>query len=126
MAKPNRTISIEYNKSSIYRAIHADGFVGGPTSFGLMSISVYSEYSGFPKEQKLEINDENVLQKEIYGQTDSIERLVESTLIISPVVTVSLMLWLNDNIKLMREKNILSDDAFKQITAAHEASRAGQ
>ena len=97
-------IDFHYEKSNLFRVVHVDGALGGPTPQGKILVSVYSERLPLPKVITQELKPDGSLG----GETDRVSRggifrEVEVALMMDRNVAESIREWLGDKIRELDE-----------------------
>lgn len=92
-------VTIHYLKSNLFRTVHCDGAIGGPTPQGNISMGIFSERGPIPLQIKHQIKPDRTLGDEIERSgRDGMVREVETEVILSLYVATKLRDWLTDNI----------------------------
>jgi hypothetical protein len=53
----HQRVEVNYQKSGLFRVVHADGFWGGPTPKGNIHFACYSERPAIPRRTTFEVKD---------------------------------------------------------------------
>jgi hypothetical protein len=108
--KGKRAVKFHFIKSTYFRVIHTDGFFGGVTPQGGFHIGVYSERSPFPDLVINEIDENGLMQGELsrVGR-EGVVRELEADLAMDIPTALSLLQWLQSNLKALRQVQGMPD-----------------
>jgi len=98
-------VTFHYIKSNYFRVIHGDGAMGGLTPRGELFFSIFNERAPLP-DVTVQAVENGQLGKEIIEQrkgSDGIVRELEVGIVMDSNVAKSLVLWLNERIKVAEE-----------------------
>ena len=96
-----KRVAFDYIKSQQFRAIRADGAIGGITPSGQIHFALYSERHPIPRRLVYEIGENDQLGSPIDSETivrDSIVREMEVDIFLTLPVAISLHQWLGGKI----------------------------
>jgi hypothetical protein len=102
---PN-TVPFHYIKSNLFRVLHADGIVGGPTPNGLIFLGFYSERAAIPQITVHEITEGGQVGAERPDERVSkkgIVREVEIGATMSVETATSVITWLQEKVDLIQK-----------------------
>jgi hypothetical protein len=95
-------VQFHYIKSPLYRTVHVDGMIGGPTPVSTLAVGLYSERLLYPDQMVYEVLPEGGLGNEIVEERitrEGIGREIEVSLVMSLPTARKLAQWLVRNIK---------------------------
>lgn len=98
---PSKRVAFDYIKSQQFRAIRADGAIGGITPGGGIHFAFYSERHPIPRRLVYEVGEDGQLGSMIGSETiarDAIVREMEVDIFLNIQVTKSLHQWLGERI----------------------------
>ncbi len=104
----NSTIAFDYVKNSQFRAIHADGLIGGVTPNGHVHVAFFSERPAIPRRVVQAIGTDGSLGSELLDQREtrnSIIREMDVDIFMSPDVAKSMHEWLGERIKELEQRD---------------------
>ena len=99
-------IAIDYIKSPHFRAIRADGAIGGITPNGFIHFSLYSERQAIPRQIVHSINDDGSLgpiKDELTISRGSIVREMDADIFVTLDTAKSLHAWLGEKITTLQK-----------------------
>ena len=94
-------LKFDYIKSNVFRVIHADGVIGGPTPRLSIHMDFWSERFPIPQQTVHEVNPDGGLGEELKEERQSrkaIVREVEIGVVMDLDTAKSFREWLNDKI----------------------------
>jgi len=98
--KPTR-IKFHYIKSSQFRVVHVDGFIGGPTPRLDLHVAIFSERAAIPQQIEHVVKEDGSLGEEIAANRigkDGIVREVEFDAVMDLDVAKAFQKWLGEQI----------------------------
>ena len=105
-SKENRKrIKLNYIKGSLFRVIHSDGVIGGPSPNGRgIHMSLWSERAPIPLQVIHELDDQGHMGKEVERvQRDGIVREVEVDIVITLDTAEAMANWLNNQVASLKK-----------------------
>lgn len=101
-------INFHYQKSPLYRAIHCDGFIGGRTPRGYMSVSFFNERAAIPRNSLRRVisSDEKTFTagpEEVVESLSGLVRHVETTLFMDINAAREFHVWFGENLTKLEE-----------------------
>jgi len=99
-----KRVAFDYIKSQQFRAIRADGAIGGITPSGMIHFALYSERHPIPRRLVHEVGTDGELGPSIDSETiarDAIVREMEVDIFLTPPVAKSLHKWLGEKISVL-------------------------
>lgn len=101
-------INFHYQKSPLYRAIHCDGFYGGSTPRGYVSVSFFNERPAIPRHSVRRIisSDEKTFTagpEEVVESLNGVVRHVETTLFMDLNAAREFYDWFGDNLSKLEQ-----------------------
>lgn len=107
--QPPTQLSFHYIKSSQFRVVHSDGFIGGITPRGLLHVAIYSERASIPQLVVHDVvTDGNAATLGAEAQRlgkDGYTRELEVDLMMDEPVVRALHEWLSQRLKEFDEIN---------------------
>lgn len=108
-------LEFNYQKSPHYRAIHVDGFYGGPTPRGLMCVSFFNERQVIPRRvQRRIISESDGLvvagQEEVVESLDGILRHLETTVFMDVNAARDFFTWFEGHLRTLEENAGVPED----------------
>ncbi|MGB0036504.1 MAG: hypothetical protein WBP79_13625 [Candidatus Acidiferrales bacterium] len=100
------SITFHYIKSNFFRVVHADGAMGGFTPRGQIFFSLYSERAPLPDVTVQNVENNGQLGNEIIEQrkgSEGILRELEVGVVMDVQVAQSLVVWLQERIKIAEQ-----------------------
>ncbi len=97
----SQRVAFDYLKSPQFRAIRADGAIGGVTPSGSIHFALYSERHPIPRRLVFEMGEDGQLGPPIEAETitrDAIVREMEVDIFLALPVAKSIHQWLGDKI----------------------------
>ncbi len=99
-----KSIKFNYIKSPMFRVVHVDGIVGGPSPQGNIRFALYSERFAIPQQTEQALNPDGSLGPEIpEGRVgrEGIVRELEVDAVLNVEVARGLRDWLSEQIKTL-------------------------
>jgi hypothetical protein len=115
---PTRTlrVNVSYQKSNLFRVVHADGVYGGATPRGDVHMAIFSERSALPTASHFDVVG-GIPQPEIVTEARTgVVRELEADVVMSLPVAIAAYAWLGDKIQYLRAQLGISDADWEMMT----------
>lgn len=102
--KPGPRVKFHYIKSSQFRVVHVDGFIGGPTPRLGVHMAIYSERVAIPQQVEHVLKDDGSLGEEVVANRvskEGIVREVEVDAVMDLDTAKALQTWLGEQIAII-------------------------
>lgn len=103
--KSTQELAFDFIKSALFRVIHADGIIGGPTPQGYLHFAFYSERPPIPRRMVHTLSDTGSLGEPLMDKMvvrDAIVREMDIDVIMNWQVAEQFHIWLGDRLKEMK------------------------
>ena len=100
-------IVFEYARDPLFRAAHADGFIGGLTPNGQVHIAFFSERPTLPKRHVFRVNADGSLGAEVPSEkarNEAITRDMQVDVLLSVQAAEGLKNWLDQYLKALKAR----------------------
>ena len=119
MADPDQNeplrIDISYQKSNLFRVVHADGVWGGATPRSDVHMAFFSERTALPKASYFDVIN-GMPQNEVVTETRTgVVRELEADIVMSLPVAIATYLWLEDKLQYLRTQLGISDTDWEMM-----------
>ncbi len=110
-SKPSKTSEIEFHliKSSLFRTIHCDGFIGSTGPDGKIHLAIFSERFAIPKKMVVRANDGELgdeIEEKREGKS-GIVRDVEANVVLDLDTAISLYEWIHNRLEEAVQENLI-------------------
>jgi hypothetical protein len=100
-------IIFEYSRDPMFRATHADGFVGGLTPNGQVHIAFFSERPTLPRRHVFKVNPDGSLGAEVPAErarSEAITRDMQVDVLLSVQAAEGLRNWLDQYLRALKAR----------------------
>ena len=115
-------VNFFFEKSNLFRVIHADGLYGGVSPNGHLHFAFYSQRLPLPKTSKIQVGEDGTPSgpEVVTEKKDGFFRELEVDVVMDYSTALSTYIWLEEKI---REMAALNGQSPEQIQAALESLR---
>jgi hypothetical protein len=106
-ARADAQIVFEYARDPLFRATHADGFIGGLTPNGQVHIAFFSERPALPKRHVFRVNPDGSLGAELPGEkarSEAITRDMQVDVLLNVQAAEGLRNWLDQYLRALKAR----------------------
>lgn len=110
------SVELHFQKSNLFRVVHADGCYGGVTPRGHLHMAFYNERHAIPRRSELSIVDGQPGIETVVETKGGFVREVEVDVIMDINAAMAMYVWLGQKIEQMRNAVGLTEEEWLTFT----------
>lgn len=112
---PQDMIEVEYQKSNLFRVIHADGVMGAPSPRGILNFAFYSERSPLPRKTIIPIVDKRPGAEQTIETKHGLIRELEVNVAMDIAVAIAFHGWIGQRITDIQNQLGIPQEVIEQM-----------
>jgi hypothetical protein len=104
------TLEAHYEKSNLFRVVHADGIFGGVTPSGTLNVAFFSQRTPLPRKSSLSVATNGLATETITDTKTGVFREIEVDIVMDLNTSLAFHAWLTQNVNQLRKVLGMTDE----------------